>query len=231
MQMLIISDIHGNLVALDTVLRKIKVDKIICLGDLVDYGPMPRECIELIKDMKIPTVRGNHDNAVANRIDCGCGYEYKHLSQITREFTFQELQQQHISFLKKLPLSLTETIDGHKYYFTHGSPNSMYEYIRPETSSDKIKNMLEDVEADFVFIGHSHVPFRRNIDSKTIINAGSVGQPRDGDSRTCCILFDTVSLNFEIIRIEYDVETVFNQIRNKKIPNSDELVSILRRGY
>ncbi|RQD92383.1 metallophosphoesterase, partial [Methanosalsum natronophilum] len=76
-----------------------------------------------------------------------------------------------------------------------------------------------------------HVPFRRNIDSKTIINAGSVGQPRDGDSRTCCILFDTVSLNFEIIRIEYDVETVFNQIRNKKIPNSDELVSILRRGY
>ncbi|RQD87968.1 metallophosphoesterase, partial [Methanosalsum natronophilum] len=136
MQMLIISDIHGNLVALDTVLRKIKVDKIICLGDLVDYGPMPRECIELIKDMKIPTVRGNHDNAVANRIDCGCGYEYKHLSQVTREFTFQELQQQHISFLKKLPLSLTETIDGHKYYFTHGSPNSIYEYIRPETSSD-----------------------------------------------------------------------------------------------
>ncbi|MFP4655638.1 MAG: metallophosphoesterase family protein [Methanohalobium sp.] len=74
MKLLIISDIHGNKEALDVVLDT-PYDEIICLGDLVDYGPSPHECIELVQQKNIPTIKGNHDNAVASGFDCGCGYE------------------------------------------------------------------------------------------------------------------------------------------------------------
>lgn len=197
----------------------------------MDYGPMPVECIDAIKDLKIPTIRGNHDNAVAYRIDCGCGYEYKNLSISSREYTWQHLDQEHIHFLKNLPLNLKENIDGHRLYFTHGSPVSMYNYIKPDTPVNEIEKMIEGIDSDFLFIGHSHIPFVRKVKNTTIINPGSVGQPRDGDIRASCAVFDTVSCETEIIRLQYDIKGIYRLIRDKNMPDQDQLIDILKRGY
>ena len=229
MRLLIISDIHGNKEALDAVMNVLH-DDVICLGDIVDYGPSPGECIDVLLDQKIPTIMGNHDNAVAFRMDCGCGYAYKHLSQSTREYTWNILNATQLEFLRKLPMDIRREENGKKLYFTHGSPLSFYDYIKPDTPEQTIKELITGVSADFLFMGHSHLPFVRKVADVTLVNPGSVGQPRDGDTRASCVVFDTDSFQAEIIRVEYDMEVVFDKIR-KNMPNAEELISILKRGY
>lgn len=229
MKLLIISDIHGNKEALNAVLD-IPHDDVICLGDLVDYGPSPRECIEYIQKESIPTIKGNHDNAVASKVDCGCGYKYKHLSIATREYTWKCLDEVHMDFLRKLPMQIEKEIAGSKFHFTHGSPRSMYEYIKPETPEQDVREMIKDLNADFVIIGHSHIPFVRQVGDITIINPGSVGQPRDGDVHASCAIFDTEKNSVQIIRCDYDMDSTCKLIK-ENMPHSDELIEILQRGY
>jgi putative phosphoesterase len=228
MRLLIISDIHGNKEALDAVMN-MPHDDVICLGDLVDYGPSPGKCIDVLVEKKIPTIMGNHDNAVAFRMDCGCGYAYKYLSQSTREYTWNVLDDAHLEFLRKLPMDIRRKENGKKLYFTHGSPISFYDYIKPDTPEETIKELIKGVSADFLFMGHSHLPFVRKVADVTFVNPGSVGQPRDGDTRASCAIFDTDTFQAEIIRVEYDMEVVFDKIR-KNMPNAEELISILKRG-
>jgi putative phosphoesterase len=229
MRLLIISDVHGNKEALDAVMA-VPYDEVICLGDLVDYGPSPGECIDMLMQQKILTIMGNHDSAVAFRMDCGCGYAYKHLSQSTREYTWDVLNDVQIEFLRTLSQNLERTQKGKKLYFTHGSPLSFYDYIKPDTPEATIQEYTKEIEADFIFIGHSHLPFIRKIGDLTLVNPGSVGQPRDGDTRASCAIFDTDTLEAEIVRVEYDMERVFSMIKTK-MPNADELITILKQGY
>lgn len=233
MRILLIADIHANYEALETVLD-IPHDRAICLGDIVDYGPEPDKCIDLLRMKGIPVIRGNHDNAVAFKADCQCGYKYKHLSIATREYTWEILDRSGIEYLQKLPFLIRENIDGKSLYLTHASPRSMFEYIKPETTDDKIQNMIneamEPVKAEFLVIGHSHIPMYRNLGALTIINPGSVGQPRDGDPRASCAIFDTENGKTEHLRLDYDIDSVCAKIK-ERMPRADELIAILRRGY
>jgi len=196
----------------------------------VDYGPSPGECIDVLMQQKILTIMGNHDSAVAFRMDCGCGYAYKHLSRSTREYTWDVLNDNQIEFLRKLKINIKREENGKMLYFTHGSPLSFYDYIKPDTPEERIKDYMKEVEADFLFIGHSHLPFVMRVGAVTLVNPGSVGQPRDGDTRASCAIFDTDTLKADIIRVEYDMENVFRKIR-ANMPNADELIAILKRGY
>jgi len=233
MKLLLISDIHANYEALQTVL-KVPHDKAICLGDIVDYGPDPDKCIDILREKAIPTIRGNHDNAVAFKVDCQCGYKYKHLSIATREYTWKMLDRSRIEYLQELPLLIKEEIDGKRLYLTHASPRSMFEYIKPETPDEEIQTMvneaMEPLEADFLAVGHSHIPMNRKLGNLTVINPGSVGQPRDGDNRASCALFDTENGKMEILRLEYDIDAVCEKIE-ERMPHAEELIAILRRGY
>lgn len=233
MRILLIADIHGNYEALQTVL-KVPYDRVICLGDIVDYGPDPDKCIDILREKAIPTIRGNHDNAVAFKVDCQCGYKYKHLSIATRKYTWEILDNDRIEYMQKLPLQIKEEVDGKRLYLTHASPRSMFEYIKPETPDEEIRKMIDEstepLEADFLVIGHSHIPMNRKLGNLTIINPGSVGQPRDGDSRTSCSIFDTKNGKIEQFRLEYDIDAVCTKIE-ERMPHADELIAILRRGY
>ena len=229
MKLLLISDIHGNKEALDAVL-KVPHDEVICLGDIADYGPSPAECIDTLRSRNIETVLGNHDAAVGTGIDCGCGYKYKHLSISTREYTWSCLEEEHLTFLRQLPFKVEKVVDGHRLYFTHGSPRSNFEYILPETSDTEILEMLDGVNADILFTGHSHKAMIREVNDVMLINPGSVGQPRDGNPLASCAVFDSETLEAEIIRCEYDLESTCRCI-SEKMSNSEELVSILKRGY
>ncbi|WP_406657683.1 metallophosphoesterase family protein [Methanolobus sp. ZRKC2] len=229
MRLLLISDIHANKEALDAVL-KVPHDEVFCLGDIADYGPSPSECIALIRENNIETVLGNHDAAVGTGIDCGCGYKYKHLSIATREYTWNFLAEDHLSFLRQLPFKAEKVLNGQRLYFTHGSPQSNYEYIRPETPDDEVAEMIKGIDADFIFTGHSHQPMVREVNGIMIINPGSVGQPRDLNPLASCAVFNTETRDTEIIRCSYDIENTCNKIR-ERMPNAEELISILMRGY
>ncbi|KKH50143.1 metallophosphoesterase [Methanosarcina sp. 1.H.A.2.2] len=233
MKILLIADIHANLEALRTVLD-VPHDRAICLGDIVDYGPDPDKCIDFLQKKNIPTIRGNHDNAVAFKMDCQCGYKYKHLSIATREYTWGVLDDSRMEYLQKLPLVIKEEINGKKLFLTHASPRSMFEYIKPETPDEDILAMIADpmepVDAEFLVVGHSHIPMNRKLEDLTIINPGSVGQPRDGDTRAGCAVFDTETGDVEFFRLEYDIDAVCAKIE-ERMPYAEELTGILKRGY
>jgi protein phosphatase len=230
MRLLLISDIHGNIEALNAILENVRYDRVICMGDLADYGPDPLAVIDWIRSNNVPTVRGNHDNAVALHVDCGCGYKYKHLSEATREYTWEHISEKEEEFLMSLPLSLDFDFDNLKIKVVHGSPNSYFDYVYPDTADDKVRPMMADVACDYMFAGHTHVPMIRKLSGLTMLNPGSVGQPRDGDWRTSCMVFDTATRKPEIVRLEYDIDKTCGKIR-KSMPNADELIAILKRGY
>lgn len=110
----------------------------------------------------------------------------------------------------------------------------MYEYIKPETPDEKILKMLAEpmelVDSNYLVVSHSHIPFSRKLGTLTIINPGSVGQPRDGDTRTGCAVFDTKTGDVEFFRLEYNIEAVCSKIE-ERMPKTDEMTAILRRGY
>lgn len=228
MKILVISDIHGNMEALSSVIQ-IPHDEVLCLGDLVDYGPSPVEVIEFLKARNIKVLKGNHDNAVATGLECGCSDELKYLSIATRDYTRAHLDKSHIDYLKSLPSEIEMEFGGGKVYFTHGSPRSFYDYIRQETSENELRKMIGEIDADLLLVGHTHMPFERQVNDLRIVNVGSVGQPRDGDPRASCVLLDTATLETEFIKTDYDIDSVVVQV-SEKMPYGEELISVMETG-
>ncbi len=229
-RVLLISDIHANLEALDSVLGNVRYDEVFCLGDLVDYGPDPAECIDRVRRNGIVTVRGNHDNAVALKVDCGCSYVYKHLSVATREYTWASIGDDDMAFLASLPPSVGKEVDGIKIMLTHGSPKSFFDYIFPDTPAGRLEELTEGVSSEYLAVGHTHKPAILRMRGVTILNPGSVGQPRDGDTRASCMVLDTATREARITRVKYDIDAVCEKIR-ARMPRAEELEAILRRGY
>lgn len=228
-RILIVSDLHGNFEALEAALG-VPHDEVVCLGDLVDYGPDPQACVEWARREEVITVRGNHDHAVAYGVDCGCGYEYKRLSQATREYTWEVIGDDEIKYLRTLPETTRIIRGGRQITLVHGSSRSMYDYIRPDTPEREAREMLSEAEDEVVFAGHTHQPMTRQVGDQLVVNPGSVGQPRDGDPRGSCAIYDTDVGRAEIRRFEYDRGAVEEKIKRVMPGEAPFLVDILRRG-
>lgn len=228
----IISDIHNNLEALNTVLSflKDKVDQIICLGDIIGYGPNPNECCEIIKQLDIPSVAGNHEYAALGKMDINW---FNKNARDAILWTKKELKEKNLHFLN----SLGEILNFSDFTIVHGSlRDPINEYV------DSLRVALgtfERMKKKICFIGHTHVPViiglreDGNYDGrvikdndiiylgdyqKAIINVGSVGQPRDGDKRASCGIFDTSRKEVSIFRLEYDIEAVQKKMEECNLP-------------
>lgn len=230
MKLLLISDLHGNIEALNAVLGNVKYDRAVCMGDLVDYGPDPGAVIDWIRRNDVPVIRGNHDNAVGFMVDCGCGYKYKHLSVATREYTWKVLSEADMEFLRGMPLDRDLEIDGLKLKMVHGSPQSFFDYLYPDIAPEKLAEYTAGIYCDYLLTGHTHFPAVLKAPTTTVLNPGSVGQPRDKDWRASCMVLDTAARTQEIIRITYDIDATCRKIE-QSMPLADELTAILRRGY
>ncbi len=227
----IISDIHSNLEALDAVLAKLQhADKIVCLGDLVGYGPNPNECIEKVKKLNIPAVAGNHDKAVTCELDPKW-FNKNALAAV--HWTQRVIFQENLDYLKQLPLKLEE--DG--FLLVHGSLRSpLREYIM--SVSDAMPT-FEQMTKPLCFVGHSHSPLfialkkDGNYDghkledgeevliddyAKVVVNVGGVGQPRDGDPRACCGIYDPGTKLFSLHRVEYDIGQTQQKMKAVNLP-------------
>ncbi len=229
-RLLFLSDLHGNCDALKAILEEVRYDAAFCLGDLVDYGPEPAGCIDWARGNGIVTVRGNHDNAVAFGVDCGCGYAYKHLSVATREYTWSALGHNDLAFLAGLPMLVEKELDCIKIMLAHGSPKSFFDYIYPDMPGERLEELTEGISCEYLAVGHTHKPAILKTGRMTVLNPGSVGQPRDGDARASCMVFDTATRDASVARVEYDIEAACRKIR-AGMPHADELEAILRRGY
>ncbi len=232
----IISDIHSNLEALQAVLKDIEkhpVTEIYCLGDVVGYGPNPRECVDLVMRCKI-VLLGNHDQGAMFDPD-GFNLPAERAIFWTRDQL--ESSEEERQFREKRWEFLAERPRTHRengFLFVHGSArNPLNEYVFPEDiyNQRKMERIFALVER-YCFQGHTHVPgvfleqapddlyqfcrpeeidySHRLDDRKTLCNVGSVGQPRDGDRRACYVLLDDDTIRYR--RVEYDIETTIKKI-------------------
>ncbi|MCF6158814.1 MAG: metallophosphoesterase [wastewater metagenome] len=228
-KILVISDIHGNLNAINAINED--ADLVFCLGDLVNYGPNPKACIEKVRSLTDTIVRGNHDNAVGRNIDCGCSVQYRELSNAGKVFTDSVLTADEKNFLGNLPITQELEIEGKTFLLSHGSPSGdMYKYLKPDTSDEVLEDKLRNVHANFVFVGHTHFPMIRKIKGITMVNPGSVGQPRDGIPMASYALWEDGHI--EIKRVPYDIEASVEELKMTSIPprKIEILARILRKG-
>jgi diadenosine tetraphosphatase ApaH/serine/threonine PP2A family protein phosphatase len=231
MRLGIFSDVHSNLEALQAVVEAygvLKIDRYICLGDIVGYGASPNECCELVRELSSVVVLGNHDAAVCGRM------EYSYYYDAAREaldWCASQLIPEHMSWLKTL--SYGERLDD--LSFSHGNPlfPEEFEYIFTLEQAVELLPRLDDL-ADVNFIGHSHLTksfalasgevnevvarrFGLRKHRKYVITDGSVGQPRDYDNRACFTVFDTETRIFEYHRVEYDLEKAAQKISDANL--------------
>ncbi|HSM23916.1 MAG TPA: metallophosphoesterase family protein [Anaerolineaceae bacterium] len=234
MRILIISDIHSNLEAIQAVVNNTgEVDAVWCLGDLVGYGPDPDECIDLIKSLpNLSCIRGNHDAAILGEMDVRL---FNQEARSTIDWQLSHLSTENIEFLKKLPdrLSISDC------YLVHGSPRyPIWEYILDPFVA---RVNFDFFNEDYCFVGHSHQPLMchwnpinekinwndqlngqvNNLKPRTIINPGSVGQPRDNDPRASYGIFDDETKKWTLYRIDYPFQITQQKITENNLPEKN----------
>lgn len=228
-----ISDIHANLDALETVLADIgrqETDRIVCLGDIVGYGPEPNPCVARVREVSKVTVVGNHDYAALGRIDTLGFNEY---ARAAAEWTASALDKDSIEFLGSLPLKTV--LDG--MHLVHASPldPERWTYI---LSYQEAKRQLAAFPEQICFVGHSHlpivveeegdeiralpfssdIPVRIHKDRRYLVNVGSVGQPRDRDPRCGYAWYDDEARAVMLRRLEYPIANVQKKIIDAGLP-------------
>jgi diadenosine tetraphosphatase ApaH/serine/threonine PP2A family protein phosphatase len=226
----VISDIHANLVAFEAVLAACDaVDVVWCLGDVVGYGPRPRECIALLQSLNYLCVVGNHDYAAIGRLPLD---EFNPVAQRATAWTVAALTTEDAGWLTALP---NRIIDD-PVTLVHGSPRQpVWEYIYDPLTAHANFDLLD---TPVCFMGHTHICslfleheaarglMRQPRDGdrylfsygRALINPGSVGQPRDGDPRAAFAIYDTAAGLVEFRRVEYDIGLTQQQMRQANLP-------------
>ncbi len=237
-QITIFGDIHGNLPALEAAWAEMDrrgLERRFCLGDLVGYGVQPDEVVRFIRDFDVPTLMGNYDEGVGqNSADCGCAYrtpEARALGERSIAWSNAHVSESNKAYLRNLPMTMTLMMDKVRVTLVHGSPRRINEYLyedRPQSSIERLFNM---VDAGVIVCGHTHKPYDRALpDSRRLINAGSVGKPKDHDPRAGFVILtvDGKDIQSEFVRVVYDVEKAAQAIEATEMP--DEFAVMLREG-
>jgi predicted phosphodiesterase len=233
MRLGIFSDVHANYEALSAVLEAFKtesIDEYHCLGDVVGYGGSPNECSDIVRDVARHTILGNHDAAVAGRMDYSYYYEAaRHALDVHAEM----LTSANAEWLRGLPYS--HRLPAVDVELCHGSPVRLEEFdyiFAPEQARECLP--MYDRMAHLTLIGHSHLckvfaltantveempaaDFTLQPGKKYIVSVGSVGQPRDYDNRASYVIYDAEEKRFQFKRIEYDIEAAAEKVLTAKL--------------
>ncbi|HMK47468.1 MAG TPA: metallophosphoesterase family protein [Methanocella sp.] len=206
----LISDVHANIVALQAVLEDMKgVESILCAGDIVGYNPFPNETVELMMEHRVRSVKGNYDNAVVT----GDTQWFNAVATQTIRWTAEQLSRESLRYLEILP----DHIDLSGLMIHHGSPNRIEEFVF-ENDDERLCHIFDPFDSHVIVFGHTHIPMSRVCGKKTILNPGSVGQPRDGDPRASYGIWDTEISQFTLRRVSYDIKKVQDRISEAGLP-------------
>jgi putative phosphoesterase len=224
----VITDIHGNLLALEAALARIDelgIDRIFCGGDLVGYGPLPNEVCALIAERRITTIYGNYDYAIARDLDdCGCAYIDQHdreLGQQSVAWTLAHTDEASKDFMRELPFDLRFELGERQVHLVHGSPRKVNEYLFEDKPSRLYERLAAAEDADALVFGHTHKPWIHEYGGVRFVNCGSVGKPKDGDPRAGFAVLDLDAdgqVSGRIERVDYDAETVAREVAAAGLP-------------
>jgi predicted phosphodiesterase len=244
MKILVVSDVHANRVALESVIKHAgKFDKVWCLGDIVGYGPEPNECVDTLRAFDLLCLAGNHDWAVLNKLDLD---EFNPEARRAALWTRETLTPSNFNWLIALPERVPPQLEN--FTLTHGSPqHPIWEYV---ATPGVARINFHHFQTPICLIGHTHVPvvFRYHAKEdlataealpedapldfgpeRMMINPGSVGQPRDGDRRAAYAMLDTDTMQLTHRRIEYDVNATQEKMHKVRLP--ERLIARLSYGW
>lgn len=208
MRLLIVSDIHANATALERVSQA--ADEVVVLGDLVDYGPDPEATIAWVQTHATYAVRGNHDNAVGTNVPTNAGPALLGAAEESAEWTRSRLGEPDLAFLRSLPLEAAFSFGGARFLAVHATPaDPLRPYFGPD-ATEHWQTEASSIEADWLLVGHTHLPFVSHFGSKTIVNPGSVGQPRDGLPMAGFALWEDGDVS--IVRRQYDIDETIRRL-------------------
>jgi predicted phosphodiesterase len=224
----VITDIHGNLPALEASLLAIEragITEVYCGGDLVGYGPHPNEVCKLIQQRGIPTIYGNYDYAIGRDLeDCGCAYVTPHDRELGRRsvaWTLAHTDRSAKDFMRALPFDLRFVIGGLAVHLVHGSPRKVNEYLFEDKPVSLYERLATAETARALVFGHTHKPWVRTHAGVRFVNCGSVGKPKDGDPRAAFAILAVGpggELGVSIERVPYDAEAVAREVRAAGLP-------------
>lgn len=231
MRIAIVSDIHGNQVALDAVLedlsRQGSIDQIVIAGDLCLNGPSPREVLETIRRLRCPVIQGNVDADVVNQSP-----KKGSKKQSVIEWTRKQIGPEGIAYLASLPSShFISNPRGTDLLVVHANPLNQEEAIFPDTPDNKLENLLGGLPPTIgaLLFGHYHVAYQRQWRHLLLVDAGSCGLPRDGDLRASYAILTWRRRTWQVEhrRVTYNVNMVVQQLRNSGIPTVEKRIKIL----
>jgi putative phosphoesterase len=233
MRIAFFSDVHANLPALEAFFKDVateNVDVIYCLGDLVGYNVWPNEVVDEIRKRHIPTIMGNHDEALVYPISTKNQISNKGLTQTLVNLENREYL---INLPRHLFLSFNLNEEPFNILMVHGSVRAIDDYMVADYPKEEVLDMMQSQQADMLFCGHTHKPFHRVIEDgnsfRHVVNIGSVGKPKDGDIRICYVILelnqstsklDPKTLNVSFKRVEYNVEKAAKAVEESEFDSS-----------
>ena len=234
MKILILSDIHANWLALQAVLAtEPKVDGFIILGDLVNYGPRPLECVRWAQENAEPgwIVQGNHDRALGCDEDPRCTVAYRPLAAAMQRHNAERLDVAARAYLTRLPAGEFNKVGNARCFLCHAIPSDpLYGYLEIKAPRVRWEQEIKSASMpDFLLLGHTHQAVMRLHGGTMIVNPGSIGQPKGGDPRAAYALFHDG--NIVLKRAAYDIEAVAKDLIDSAPPSvAHQLVTVLRTG-
>jgi predicted phosphodiesterase len=220
----VFSDVHGNLPGLEAILADIEargIEYVLCLGDLVGYGPYPDEVAALVRDRGIPTLMGNYDQGIGfSTGDCGCVYkteEQRAEGAASLAWTDKVTTAETRAYLRTLEDRFVLQTPAGELLAVHGSPRRINEYLFEDRPEHAMARMAEENPYRAILFGHTHVPYAREVAhgdagaTTLFVNVGSAGRPKDGDWRVCYAVLDPAALAagapaVEFVRVPFDYE-------------------------
>jgi len=228
LRVLVVSDIHGNWPALEAVAAT-PHDAVVCLGDIVGYGPDPGACLRWVRERGAHAVQGNHDRALADDVPPRCRADFEWLAAATVGIGRRQLSDEEMGFLRTLPRTRNVLLDGRRLVLLHATPaDPLYSYLGPDREG--WRPAVAGLEADMLLVGHTHLPFHFTFGGRQVLNPGSLGQPKDGDPRAAFALIEDGVARLE--RATYPVQRTIERLHASETSPAavEALAELLRSG-
>jgi putative phosphoesterase len=232
MRIAVLSDLHGNLLALDACLADLEsqggAEGIVVAGDLCLDGPKPKKVLQRLEEIGAACVRGNkdrylYDDAAAEKLSSG--------EKAQAAWTRRELGERWLGWLRELPFALRIGEDENQLLIVHANPLNDDEHLWPDADDATLTRLVGDERATAIAFGHLHLPYVRIWKGRMLVNVASAGLPKDGDPRACYAIFTERDAGWQVKhrRVAFDVKRVATQLADSGIPESGDLIATLRR--